>query len=224
MSEDFLKRWSRRKLAGDTQEAAGEATLDEAAPVAPVETGASVAEGPPGEMTQEEIDALPTPETMTPETDLTLFLRAGVPAAIRNRALRAMWSIDPAIRDAVGDARDYAWDWNTPGGVPVSGPMPESTDIQKMVRAIFGDRDGDAPEEDEAPAAAAPEPLRRVEPTQLASEPEPKPVEEPLPLAGRSDAGDRLLDEALQNEAVPRATGQLSGPSSPRRHGGALPG
>ena len=48
--------------------------------------------------------------------------------------------LDPAIRDFVGHARDYAYDWNTPGGVPGSGTI-HSDEAMAMVRHVFGERD-----------------------------------------------------------------------------------
>ena len=57
-------------------------------------------------------------DELTPETDITVFLRKGVPEFLKNAALRRMWSLDPAIRDYVSEAREYAYDWNVPGGVP----------------------------------------------------------------------------------------------------------
>jgi hypothetical protein len=80
---------------------------------------------------------------------LTRFLREGVPQALRNAALRRMWSLDPAIRDAVGHARDYAYDWNTPGGVPGSGALLPGDDVGALVRQVFGE---------EAAAEASPRP------------------------------------------------------------------
>ncbi|MFQ3622896.1 MAG: DUF3306 domain-containing protein, partial [Acetobacteraceae bacterium] len=109
--ERFLARWSRLKRA-----ARGEAQAAEAAP-APAE--ASPAPAPAEGIGEAPIDLelLPKLEEITAETDLGPFLRKGVPAALRNAALRRAWSLDPTIRDFIGPA-DYAWDWNTPGGVP----------------------------------------------------------------------------------------------------------
>ena len=53
-------------------------------------------------------------------TDITGFLRKGVPEHLRNAALRKSWALDPAIRNYVNPALDYAYDWNTPGGVPAA--------------------------------------------------------------------------------------------------------
>ena len=104
MSEDFLSRWSRRKTEARR---------------------APAVEPPQAErvLSEEELAALPKIDTLQVDTDITPFLRAGVPAALRNAALRKMWLLDPEIRDFVGHARDYDYDWNTPGGVPGSGAL-----------------------------------------------------------------------------------------------------
>ncbi|MBL7309634.1 DUF3306 domain-containing protein, partial [Escherichia coli] len=81
---------------------------------------------------------LPSLEALTAETDLTPFLRAGIPAVLRNAALRRMWSLDPAIRDFVSEAREYAYDWNSPGGVPGLGPLLPSDDVQAMLGRLLG--------------------------------------------------------------------------------------
>ena len=49
-----------------------------------------------------------------------------------------MWTLDPAIRDFVGHARDYAYDWNQPGGVPGSGAL-ESAEVAALVRQVLGE-------------------------------------------------------------------------------------
>src|SRR3712207_1194336 len=136
MSDDFLARWSRRKLEvrkQDREPASPEAPAPEAG--APGETPAQESEL---ELTPEEIEALPPVEELTAESDFTLFLRKGVPERLKNAALRRMWSLDPALRDHVGDARDYAYDGNVAGGVPGAGPLLPADDVGGMLRQIFG--------------------------------------------------------------------------------------
>jgi hypothetical protein len=97
-------------------------------------------------LSPDEIAQLPRIDELTADTDLAPFLRTGVPDALRQAALRRMWSLDPAIRDYVGDALDYAYDWNTPGGVPGSGPLLPTDDIQAVLSRMFGDSpEGDPP-------------------------------------------------------------------------------
>src|SRR5262249_11200039 len=84
------------------------------------------------------LSKLPKLEDITEATDLTVFLSKGVPESLRNAALRKAWPLDPAIRNYVNPALDYAYDWNAPGGVPGGGELAPGTDIAKMVRPIMG--------------------------------------------------------------------------------------
>ncbi len=71
---------------------------------------------------------------------MTVFFKKGVPDSIRNAALRKSWALDPAIRNYVNPALDYAYDWNTPGGVPGGGELAPGTDIARMVSQIMGEQ------------------------------------------------------------------------------------
>ncbi|TIU06806.1 MAG: DUF3306 domain-containing protein, partial [Mesorhizobium sp.] len=53
-------------------------------------------------------EPLPRVEDLTAESDLSAFLRKGVPKMLKRAALRRMWSLDPAIRDHIGPS-EYAW-------------------------------------------------------------------------------------------------------------------
>src|SRR3546814_8421057 len=68
---------------------------------------------------------LPSLENLTAESDLTAFLREGVPESLKKAALRKMWLLDPAIRDHVGLA-DCTWDFNRPGSIPGFGPIGDT--------------------------------------------------------------------------------------------------
>jgi hypothetical protein len=104
----------------------------------------------PAELSPEELALLPNIEDLTPDADVTVFLQKGVPARLRNAALRRMWALDPAIRDYVSEAREYAYDWSVPGGVPGTGPLLESDDVAAIVRQAMGgpDASGSGPEPD----------------------------------------------------------------------------
>jgi hypothetical protein len=127
VSGDFLSRWSRRKIEVKRAEEGPE-------PLPAVGEPAPDAE----ELSAEELAALPPVESLTAQSDIAAFLRKGVPQALRNAALRRAWTLDPEIRDYVGDARDYAYDWNVPGGVPGTGPLDPGTDVAQMVKDVFG--------------------------------------------------------------------------------------
>jgi hypothetical protein len=136
MSENFLARWSRRKNEARRAERSSTAEPDGAArlkPDVPPETRAAQPA-----ITPEEFAALPKLDELTADSDIAGFLRRGVPEALRNAALRKMWMLDPAIRDFVGHARDYAYDWNTPGAVPGNGAL-QPEDAAVMLRRVFGE-------------------------------------------------------------------------------------
>jgi Protein of unknown function (DUF3306) len=201
MTDDFLARWSRRKLGGRAAPEEGSpkdsergSQADAPAPRIADET-----------MTPEEIAALPAISDITLETDITAFLRRGVPAALRNAALQRLWVLDPDIRNFVGEARDYAWDWNTPGGVPVSGPIESGTDIPAMLRRVFGEESETTRENVIASSETAPPPLKQEQP---ASSP--------------ASATEQAAQPA--ESGIPSVKEDSSGESAPvRRHGSALP-
>lgn len=147
-TSDFLARWSRRKQEAKRVESDTPVESGSTEPLAEGEVAAADAPDAVLQISEEELAALPSIEDMTSETDLTQFLRAGIPAVLRKAALRRMWALDPAIRDYVGEALDYAYDWNTPGGVPGSGPMLATDDVQGMLRQIMGGTEAPVPEQD----------------------------------------------------------------------------
>ncbi|HEX2135376.1 MAG TPA: DUF3306 domain-containing protein [Microvirga sp.] len=253
MSEDFLSRWSRRKLEvrreqepGRQQDASAPAEPEAHAPEqvrakagAPEPTPEEEVRAEAGapELTPEEIAALPPIEELTAESDFSLFLRKGVPERLKNAALRRMWSLDPAIRDYVGDARDYAWDWNVPGGVPGSGPLRPS-EVGELLRGMFGDAEQPRPV---AATETARDPVRRSGSAQAAGAPPREdsagPAAKPAQDAAAEapDAPAPAAREALAPEAgraSSRTAGAAAGPDfaenraenrPPRRHGGAKP-
>jgi hypothetical protein len=143
MTETFLSRWSRRKTEDRH-------AVDE--PAAPNQAPAPE----PAALTDEEVAALPRIETLTAETDITAFMRAGVPAALRKAALRRAWIVDPTIRDFVGHARDYDYDWNVPGGVPGREPL-SGEEVAAMARRMLGEPAPAADAAQDVPAAPQPE-------------------------------------------------------------------
>ncbi len=113
--EDFLARWSRRKR---------EVAKAEAEPR--VEPKPAVSEPKPDAVQKVEgefdIASLPPIESINALTDVTAFLRDGVPAELTRAALRRVWTSDPAIRDFIGLAEN-AWDFTDPDAMPGFGPL-----------------------------------------------------------------------------------------------------
>ncbi len=127
--KNFLARWSQRKREAK-QPDRDAPTVNADAPSGPVAES---------DVAQEfDLSSLPKLEDMTATTDITAFLRKGVPEHLRNAALRKSWALDPAIRNYVNPALDYAYDWNTPGGVPrlVSQIMGGGSTVEPAVPAV----------------------------------------------------------------------------------------
>jgi hypothetical protein len=153
-NKSFLARWSQRKHeAKQPDQDAPTANAD--APSGPVAESDAAQEF--------DLSSLPKLEDMTATTDITAFLRKGVPEHLRNAALRKSWALDPAIRNYVNPALDYAYDWNTPGGVPGSSEIGASMDVARLVSQIMGS--GASMVEPPAPAVS-PENEAASDPTQ----------------------------------------------------------
>jgi hypothetical protein len=132
--KSFLARWSQRKQEAkqpEPKQDAPAATSDiPSEPIAEVEAEPEF-----------DLSTLPKLEELTETTDITGFLRKGVPEHLRNAALRKSWALDPAIRNYVNPALDYAYDWNTPGGVPGSSEIGAGMDVARLVSQIMGSVD-----------------------------------------------------------------------------------
>jgi hypothetical protein len=141
--KSFLSRWSQRKQEAKQPEPRQDEPVAEANP--PPEPVAEIEPEPAFDLS-----SLPKLEEMTSTTDITGFLRKGVPEQLRNAALRQSWALDPAIRNYVNPALEYAYDWNTPGGVPGSSEIGAGMDVARLVSQIMGT--GESPAEASAPA------------------------------------------------------------------------
>jgi len=128
--EEFLARWSRRKREAKT--------AVEAPPPAeaPRPASSSAAETPAD--AEVDLSSLPPIESITGVTDVTAFLRKGIPPELSRAALRRAWAADPAIRDFVGLAEN-AWDFNDPNAMPGFGPLDCSEEqLAALVERIVG--------------------------------------------------------------------------------------
>jgi hypothetical protein len=109
--EGFVRRWSRRKSAARDQGRAPEQT-----PSPHPERGkaAAPAAGAEGELPSTaardqrepepalDLEALPDIESLTYESDFTVFMRKEVPAELRKRALQRLWRSDPVLANLDG--------------------------------------------------------------------------------------------------------------------------
>ncbi|MCS6855699.1 MAG: DUF3306 domain-containing protein [Elioraea sp.] len=220
-AEGFLARWSRRKRAA--REGRPVAAEPEVGPPSPKPEAAPAADAGAAEEEPVDLESLPKIEEITLETDLSVFFRKGVPAALRNAALRRAWSLDPTIRDFIGPA-DYAWDWNTPGGVPdFVDQVGETPAIRALVERMFSpsppspaERDG----ERSSSVAAGEETQPIPDPVRLPSDPEPPVATLSRPAPESAAEGSAAAPASPQ----PEPAGPAPSPAATRRrHGGALP-
>src|SRR6266436_7092754 len=131
--EEFLARWSRRKreakVAADAPAQAQ--TAETPNPASPV-----TAEDPAN--AEVDLSTLPPIDSITAATDVTAFLRQGIPQDLSRAALRRAWAADPAIRDFVGLA-ERAWHFNAPHAMPGFGPLDCSEEeLGALVNRIVG--------------------------------------------------------------------------------------
>jgi hypothetical protein len=214
--EQFLARWSRRKqeakaghaepVREEAAEADGSASSDRAgAEPVPPET---------------DLSNLPHIESIDAATDVTAFLRKGIPQELSRAALRRAWSVDPAIRDFVGLAEN-AWDFNDPNAMPGFGPLDCSAEqVDALVRRIVGGmaETAESPSEPLPPAA---EDSARSAHAEAGSAQPPNPakaITEPRPLNESASA------ELSSGSAASQPTAACEETPLPRRtHGRALP-
>jgi hypothetical protein len=213
----FLARWSQRKQEARQPE--------RDAPV--TDSGVTAGPATEAEAPQEfDLSSLPSLDELTAETDITAFLRKGVPEHLRNAALRRSWALDPAIRNYVNPALDYAFDWNTPGGVPGSSELGAGVDVARLVSQIMG-TDETAVEPSVPPAESR---VEKVDTPVPSGEQSPDLPDQPLRLSGQPVSTGQDTAKGEQGpviEAGKKEDSKGSDSAAPqqvaRRHGSAKP-
>ena len=197
--DGFLSRWAKRK-EGVRKEEARKEELRQEQPAAPADDATAAQQEPAFDLA-----SLPSIDSLTASSDITMFLQKGVPSALRNAALRMAWVSDPAIRDYVGPA-DFQWDFNMPGAITGYGELAAGTDVAGMMADITESHLKQLVEVAGNPAAAA------------------------APDATPEEAQPALVSSAspMQTQAVAAADDDPDAPQLPlplprRRHGGATP-
>jgi len=227
--DNFLGRWSRRKrdvAARGEREAEANAAPDSGEGQKPRPGEADRAAAAPAF----DIERLPPIESIEAGTDISDFLRPGVPDALRHAALRRAWSADPVIRDFVGINENY-WDAAGPGGIPGFGPLDPGFDVERVVSELFGERptgptEPSAPDSEEKRAVApfAEGGISRAD----AARDESRPTAAPAVQGGVAAApGSENVAMRIKFEGEPGSDEEAGNvPPSPtrrRRHGGAMP-
>src|SRR5262245_42722430 len=140
--ENFISRWSRRKReAADEKAQAKRRALADAARETDRTAGWSSEEPNRPVAYAAEVDraSLPPIESIEAGTDITAFLRDGVPSELRHAALRRAWSADASIRDFVGLNENYWSDVTGPAAVAGFGDLDPGVDVKRMVSELFGE-------------------------------------------------------------------------------------
>lgn len=227
--DNLLSRWSRRKLATRSQEAPAVHEQEQVSGDIAADDHISIPEPGPPETEAEELDAaqmlesLPRVEDLTAESDITAFLKKGVPMALKRAALRKIWALDPGIRDYVGPS-EYAWDFNQPGSMAGFGPLDAKETVvgflSKAARAI------DTVAEPVETAQATDAAVSTEESDALTTERPPLadvPPEAAPTLVAETDVS--LPIEGRSYSLSPEASSAPQPPESPHlpRHGGAMP-
>ncbi|NRG18370.1 DUF3306 domain-containing protein [Rhizobiales bacterium] len=102
-SEGFLQRWSRLKQTGEADEPSPE--KEDAA----LEPGQEEAESEIEAQNRAAAEAVDL-ESLTYESDYSVFFRKGVPTALKNAAMRKLWTSNPVLA-CVDGLNDYDEDF-----------------------------------------------------------------------------------------------------------------
>jgi Protein of unknown function (DUF3306) len=147
---------------------------------------------------------LPSIESLTSESDISVFLQAGVPADVVRAALYSAWRVNPAIRDFVGIAESQ-WDFNDPTAVHGFGPLDPIEDAQNVVTRSTPPAATSAEAFLEAPHDRNPHRDGQLD---------------QVWLSGRPSHDSVAHDGGMQSSLATRET---RAPDTARRHGSALP-
>jgi hypothetical protein len=196
--ENFLKRWSKRKLA-ERERSKDELATNQHPPA----EHDALAEPPQtdgmAKANDETFDLadLPAIDSIAANTDVTAFLRPGVPPDLTRAALRRAWTSDPAIRDFVGLVEN-GWDFNDPSAMAGFGTIT-AEEVAQLASKIIGEP---------MKANSDPPPAKTIE------EDTPEPSESPVLEAARPKIADATEASSGEEEEEENDASQQSGTSS----------
>ena len=209
--DNFLSRWSRRKQeAGEDKEKneTGEAV---AAPAPETQQGKPAAPSA-APIPEFDVESLPSIESISAGTDISAFMRSGVPEGLKHAALRRAWSSDPVIRDFVGLNENY-WDVAGPDGIAGFGDIGPNLDVRRMVSELFGE----TPRQDTQPEPEADRVAdSSVQPTDNSPDAADPPQATLPPPENLPQRNENVAAQIESSESAPEK--KIS-----RRHGSAIP-
>ncbi len=226
MSDDrnFVARWSRLKReAVNDEDASGRPVVSPKKADEPEAASSTPSKERPATPDEAfDVSSLPAIDSITANTDIRDFLRAGVPADLTKAALRRAWSEDSAIRDFIGIAENQ-WDFTDPTTIPGFGPLQATDNIHDLVAQAMGkleDRLAQPPEVSQAAAAAdgASSSNARVHETHIAA------TEHAQAEVAKSEDVGAIgeTEESPPDAAAPQHESRTVEPTR-RKHGRALP-
>jgi Protein of unknown function (DUF3306) len=146
--ENFLTRWSSRKVASRTPSARQDARPEsdprdakgtsENVTLAKTSKDGDGQDNPPFDVAQ-----LPPLDSIGADTDITTFLHRDVPPDLTRAALRRAWTSDPAIRDFVGLV-ESGWDFNDPAAMAGFGTI-SAEEVAQLASKLIGELPTSAP-------------------------------------------------------------------------------
>jgi hypothetical protein len=229
-SDNLFARWSRRKQDARSRISRTPYEEEPSSEAVAADVNAEPTEQQPAVAEPDTAEPLPRLEDLTAESDLSAFLRKGVPKALKRAALRKMWSLDPAIRDHVGLA-EYAWDFNQPGSMAGFGPLDAKEVVvgflSTMERGIETDTEETAAASEAMlppvgqPTAASPEQAASASPDDLAEAASADTPLEPQQVAAAAPDRSEVAPDRAQAAAKPRKSRKKI--ATKPRHGGAMP-
>ena len=137
--ENFLARWSSRKLADRSarQNARAEQQPRDENDALENSAGAETPkDGDPPDNRPFDAAQLPPLDAIGPDTNIADFLRREVPPDLTRAALRRAWTSDPAIRDFIGLVEN-GWDFNDPSGMSGFGPIT-AEEVARLAGRVIG--------------------------------------------------------------------------------------
>jgi Protein of unknown function (DUF3306) len=156
--ENFLTRWSSRKLANRAPSAredahAGREPRDargtgENDTLAKTSKDGDAQDNPPFDVAQ-----LPPLDSIGADTDITAFLHRDVPPDLTRAALRRAWTSDPTIKDFVGLVEN-GWDFNDPSAMSGFGPI-SAEEVARLAGKVIEALPEAAPKDQKKDASAS---------------------------------------------------------------------
>ena len=210
--ENFINRWSRRKHEAASEDAEPKKARSEGAAASRSDEETKPKSGElEAPVPEFDISSLPPIESISAETDITAFMRTGVPETLKHAALRRAWASDPVIQDFVGLNENF-WDAAGPDGISGFGDLDPNLDVRRMVSELFGE----APRQDASLHSEA----DTVADSTLPIPNQPKVADPPQPHAATAKVIPQRNENAAAQTESPEPTPEKK---ISRRHGGAMP-